>query len=235
MWCGVGHSNRRSFGFAQDDTCFSLDIAGRAVNAEVPLEEYCGYRNSECIVTHMQRVLSTSDQRREVVIESAVVVFAKTGYLGTPIAAVAKHARISPAYVFKLFPSKEELFVAALERAFVVIQETLASVDRQGTEQTPDALLREMGAAYAALIGNRSLLMIQVHALSAADVPEIRAAFRGGLERVAKFVKARTGASDEAVQRFFAYGQLCHLITTVSLDTNKAAWARMLTAGIRHP
>jgi hypothetical protein len=92
-----------------------------------------------------------------------------------------------------------------------------------------------MGAAYATLISNRDLLMLQVHALSVADVPEIGAAFRKRLQTIAKFVKSRSGAPDDAVQRFFAYGQLCHLITTISLDGNTSAWARMLTTGMRHP
>jgi AcrR family transcriptional regulator len=189
---------------------------------------------SECIVTHMVKPLSTSDRRREAVINSAVAVFAKGGYLGTPIAAVAKHAKISPAYVFKLFPTKEELFVAALEHAFDRIQSALDDSFDASAEQTPDDILFAMGGAYAALIANRDLLMIQVHALSVADVPEIGTAFRKGLRKIAEFVKVRSGASDEAVQRFFAYGQLCHLIATISLDGNSAAWARMLTKGIRH-
>jgi AcrR family transcriptional regulator len=183
----------------------------------------------------MRRELSTSDQRRETVIHSAIAVFAKAGYLGTPISAVAKHAKISPAYVFKLFPSKEELFVAALDQAFDLIHSTLANGADTSPDQTPDGILSAMGAAYAALIANRDLLMLQVHALSVADEPEIGSAFRKGLQKIAKFVKARSGASDEAVQRFFAYGQLCHLITTISLDGYTAAWARMLTTGIRHP
>jgi len=53
--------------------------------------------------------LSTSQVRRETVISSALTVFAHAGYLGTPVSAVAEHAGISTAYVFKLFPSKEEL------------------------------------------------------------------------------------------------------------------------------
>jgi hypothetical protein len=43
------------------------------------------------------------------------------------------------------------------------------------------------------------LLMLQVHALSVADVPEIGAAFRKGLQTIAKFVKSRSGASDDGV------------------------------------
>jgi AcrR family transcriptional regulator len=187
------------------------------------------------MITHMGKLLSTSDLRREAVINSAIAVFAKSGYLGTPIAAVAKHAKISPAYVFKLFPSKEELFVAALEQSFELIHSTLAEGADASADRTPDGILSAMGAAYAALIANRDLLMLQVHALSVAEVPEIGAAFRKGLQKTARLVKTRSGASDEAVQRFFAYGQLCHLITTISLDGNTAAWARMLTAGIRHP
>jgi AcrR family transcriptional regulator len=181
------------------------------------------------------KVLSTSDARRETVINSAIAVFAKGGYLGTPIAAVAKHARISPAYVFKLFPRKEELFVAALDRCFELIHSALADGAEASTDQTPEGLLFAMGGAYAALISDRALLMFQVHAQSAADLPEIATAFRHGLQRIVKFVKSRSGAPDEAVQRFIAYGQLCHLITTVSLANDTAAWARVLTKGIRHP
>ena len=192
---------------------------------------------SECIVTHIGRskVLSTSDARRESVINSAIAVFAKGGYLGTSIATVATHARISPAYVFKLFPRKEELFVAALDRCFELVHSTLADGADASTDHTPEGLLFAMGGAYAALISNRALLMLQVHAQSASDVPEIATAFRRGLQRVVKFVKSRSAAPDEAVQRFIAYGQLCHLITTVSLANDAAPWARILTKGIRHP
>jgi AcrR family transcriptional regulator len=179
--------------------------------------------------------LSTSDVRRETVINSAIAVFGKGGYLGVPIAAVAKHAGISTAYVFKLFPRKEVLFVAALDRCFELIHSALAEGAESSTDQTPEGLLFAMGGAYASLISTRDLLMLQVHAQSAADVPEIAMAFRKGLQRIVTFVKRRSAASDEAVQRFIAYGQLCHLITTMSLADNNAAWARLLTKGIRHP
>ena len=58
--------------------------------------------------------LSTAEMRVPVVTASAVTEFARGGYHGTTIADVARAARISPAYVFKLFPSKERLFVVAL-------------------------------------------------------------------------------------------------------------------------
>ncbi|MFF1571686.1 TetR/AcrR family transcriptional regulator [Leifsonia sp. NPDC058292] len=179
--------------------------------------------------------LSTAEARRETVIASAIEVFGTSGYLGTPIAAVADHAKISSAYVFKLFPGKESLFVAALDRCFDLIEEALEAGAAGATEQTPDGILFAMGGAYAELIGDRSLLMLQVHAQSAVQVTDIREALRRGLARVTRFAKSRSGADDEAVQRFIAFGQLCHLIVTTGIETDDSDWARILTAGIRHP
>jgi AcrR family transcriptional regulator len=193
---------------------------------------------SECTVTHMSTTsiqLSTAEARRVTVIDSSIAVFSQSGYLGTPVTAVAEHARISPAYVFKLFPSKESLFVAALERCFVRIEEALDRGAAASPSQQPAAILDAMGGAYAELIADRSLLMLQVHAQSAAHVPEIGAALRTGLERITTFTKTRSGAADADVQRFIAYGQLCHLIVTAGLDGIPADWARLLTDGIRHP
>jgi AcrR family transcriptional regulator len=178
--------------------------------------------------------LSTSEVRRETVIQSAVTVFATSGYLGTPVSAVAEHAEISTAYVFKLFPRKEELFVAALRRCFERIQDALEIGAANAPDQAPETLLAAMGTAYAALIADRSLLMLQVHAQSASTVPEIAAALRDGLGQIVSFVKARSLAPDEAVQQFVAYGQLCHLITVADLDGNASDWARLLTRGIQH-
>jgi AcrR family transcriptional regulator len=181
------------------------------------------------------RTLSTADLRRETVVDSAVVVFAESGFLGTPVTAVAKHAGISSAYVFKLFPSKESLFVAALERCFERVVEALQVGAQATVVQTPDGILDAMGEAYADLIADRSLIMLQVHAQSATPVPEIAAALRAGLRKVTMFALSASGASGEAVQRFIAYGQLCHLIVTTGLEGDDSAWARVVTAGIRHP
>ncbi|ERK70324.1 TetR/AcrR family transcriptional regulator [Leifsonia aquatica] len=183
----------------------------------------------------MPRTLSTADDRREAVLASAITVFARTGYLGTPIAAVASDADISPAYVFKLFPGKESLFVAALDRCFELIEDALERGARTAADGTPDEILDAMGLAYAELISDRSLLMLQVHAQSAADVPEIHDALRRGLARVTRFAATRSGADGAAIQHFIAWGQLCHLTVTLGLDDLPDEWARTLTRGIRHP
>lgn len=167
-------------------------------------------------------------------VAGAIHVFAATGYLGTPITAVAEHAGISPAYVFKLFPGKKQLFVAALDRCFELIQEALADGAEAASSAEAEDVLDAMGSAYADLIGDRDLLMLQVHALSAADVPEIREAMRRGTADITRFAMARSGGSARQVQRFIATGQLCHLVTMLELDQVDRSWARTLDLGIRH-
>jgi AcrR family transcriptional regulator len=181
------------------------------------------------------KLLSTAQQRRETVLTSAIAVFAKTGFLGTPITAVARHAGISSAYVFKLFPSKEGLFASALDRCFEIIVKAMTDGADKSADQTPTGVLSAMGLAYAALIADRDLLTLQVHAQSAASVPEIGASFRAGIEKVTTYVKARSGAPDADVQRFMANGLLCALITILSLEDDSAAWAHILTEGFSHP
>jgi len=178
--------------------------------------------------------LSTADIRRDTVVASAIAIFARHGYLGTSVAAIAEDAKISTAYVFKLFPSKELLFVIALDRCFELVLGALERGAAASPEQTPEAVLTAMGEAYADLIDDRSLLMLQVHAQSVATVPEIGAALKKGVRALTIFVKSRSKAADTDVQRFFAYGQLCHLIVVAGLDDDFADWSRIITDGIRH-
>lgn len=178
---------------------------------------------------------STAAARRRTVLAHAISVFAGTGYYATPVAEVAAAAGISTAYVFRLFPGKTALFVAALEHCFDQVLDALAEgADATGAEE-PEAVLSAMGDAYARLIADRSLLMLQVHALSATDVPEIRAALQQGLGRVVGLVRLRSGGSEHAVQQFVATGQLCHLIVAAGLLDRAPDWARTVTAGMAHP
>jgi AcrR family transcriptional regulator len=195
-------------------------------------------RDSECTVTPMparSSILSTAEVRRPLVAAGAVREFARGGFHGTTVADVAGAAKISPAYVFKLFPSKEKLFVAALDECFEQIVSALSVGADNATAQDPGAVLFAMGGAYADLIKDRTLLMLQVHAQSAADIPEIGDALRAGLAKVTTFAKDRSGGSDDDVQRFIAYGQLCHLLVTARIDEVPEPWAILLSHGIRHP
>ncbi len=181
------------------------------------------------------RTLGTSEERRDAAISASVTVFARGGFHGGTIAQVGEEAGISPAYVFKLFGSKTTLFVEALGLCFGRIAATLnARADTIGAG-SPGKILDELGAAYAELIADRSLLMLQVHAQSASAVPEIASALRDGMQHITEIAHSRSGGTPGQVQDFIARGQLCHLLITTSVADVEAPWARILDHGIRHP
>lgn len=167
-------------------------------------------------------------------VSSAIAAFAKGGFHAVTIADVAKVAGISPAYVSKLFSSKTQLFVAALEECYRRIMATMERGAAAAGSEDQGALLYAMGGAYAELIADRDLLTLQVNAQAAMSEPAIAEAVRKGLADVTGFVVERTGAGNRAVQEFMAFGQLCHLLTAVGAFESDADWAAILTDGIRH-
>ena len=177
---------------------------------------------------------SLAESQRARATASALRVFARTGYHATPVTAVAADAGISPAYVFRLFTDKLGLFVAALDHCFEQVRAALAAGAERAAGTSPEELLEAMGDAYAELVADRDLLMLQVHAQSSCDVPQVREALQRGLSSVVRLVQQLSGADDAAVQRFVAYGQLCHLIVTAGLDAVDAPWARAMTTGMTH-
>ncbi|GAA2008396.1 TetR/AcrR family transcriptional regulator [Nakamurella flavida] len=178
---------------------------------------------------------STAEAQRRRITTCAVAVFARTGYHATPVTEVAEAAEVSPAYIFRLFPGKLGLFVAAVEHCYSRVATVLTEAGERASAAGPRERLEAMTAAYVELIADRDLIMLQAHAQSACEVPEIRSAVRRGLAGVVTAVTNVSGAPDAAVQRFIAYGQLCHLIVQTDLDGEPASWARTLTAGIAHP
>src|SRR3712207_9467667 len=93
----------------------------------------------------MARPLSTADERRETLVDAATRVFADRGFHGTPTTEVAKAAGISQAYLFRLFPTKSELYVAAVDRCFA---RTLSTFKAAAEGVQPEEVLEALGSAY---------------------------------------------------------------------------------------
>src|SRR5258708_13522684 len=63
-------------------------------------------------------------ERRAALIEAAVHEFAHGGLHGTPVDRIARRVGVAQPYVFSLFPSKRDLFLAAVERGFELTAQT---------------------------------------------------------------------------------------------------------------
>jgi AcrR family transcriptional regulator len=163
----------------------------------------------------------TADERREIVIETALSEFAVSGLHGTSTEAVARRAGISQPYLFRLFPTKKGLFLALVERCFRRVEGAFTAA---AGNLTGEEALAAMGRAYELLLEDRTLLLLQMQAYAACDDPEIRAATRAGYKRLWVLVERVTGLPFEQVVEFFAMGMLMNVAAAMDLPAVVERW-----------
>ena len=161
---------------------------------------------------------STKEERRRETIEAAMREFAVYGLYGTPVEAIAKRVGVSQPYLFQLFDTKKDLFIAAMRRGF---QRTVAVFRQAAAEAGPEAsteeILMTMGVAYAKMLeDDREILLMQLQAYAASEDEDVRVAVREEFLRLVRFVQSASGAPDEAIRPWLAEGMLMNVA---------AAWA----------
>src|ERR1700722_17198973 len=84
-------------------------------------------------------------ERRNDVLDAALVEFAERGLEGTSTEDIARRAGISQPYLFRLFGTKKELFKATVSRCF---RETLELFQRAAEGKRGEDALPAIGRAY---------------------------------------------------------------------------------------
>src|SRR3954463_2855946 len=97
----------------------------------------------------------SSEERREQIIAAAIAVFGARGYEGTTTDDVARTAGISQPYVVRLFRSKENLFLAALQSSFDELMSVFRATLADQTDDRP--ISKRIGEAYVDLLNTRGL------------------------------------------------------------------------------
>lgn len=181
-------------------------------------------------------------ERRDALIVAAVHEFAHGGLHGTPVDRVARRVGVAQPYVFSLFGSKRELFLAAVQRGFELVADafTAAAAEFDPTIAIEeDDVLRAMGHAYVELLhSHRDYLMLQHQAYAACDDPVIRDRVRAlyaGLvrhvEQLAADSSQRHGAPEptsERIDEFFRYGMWLNVGAAMGVEDLSAGceWVR---------
>ena len=181
-------------------------------------------------------------ERRDALTAAAVHEFAQGGLHGTPVDRIARRVGVAQPYVFSLFGSKKELFLAAVERVFGLVSETFtdaaANFDPGHAGEDAD-VLHAMGAAYVELLhSHRDYLMLQHQSYAACDDPEIRervraryAALVTHVERLAADAAQRHGdpaPTCERIDEFFRYGMWLNVAAAMGVEELSAGceWLR---------
>jgi len=108
--------------------------------------------------------------RKDQIMNSAAALFASQGFYKTTTALVAEDVGVTQPYVFHFFKTKEQLYLAVLERAYDRLSRAFAAV-----QAPPDELVRKMGQAFNELLGgyrDEMLLLMQCFATPEAGVRE---------------------------------------------------------------
>ncbi len=175
----------------------------------------------------MRRQLSTADAQRETVLRSAQQVFAARGMYGTPTLEIATAAGISQAYLFRLFPTKLTLFIAVVEHCNDRIHRTIS--DAAAFAKASGADVRQaMDDAYFALLADRNLLRLQLHAHAACDNDTVRTHVHRAYARLVELIERESGATTTQVRRFCADAMLLNALSTIHAEDCPAQWARQL-------
>ena len=167
----------------------------------------------------------SAEERREAVVDIAVDEFAKRGLHGTPTEEIANKAGISHAYLFRLFPTKTDLFIAAMGRCFERVIETFAKA-AEGVEK--GERLDAMGQAYVGLLGDRTRLLSQLQGYAACEDPKVRKVVREHWAELYDFVARETGEDAERLREFFAAGMLLTITAAMDLLNHDEVWAERL-------
>jgi AcrR family transcriptional regulator len=163
-----------------------------------------------------------ASERRDALIDAAIPEFARGGLHGTPVDRIAQRVGVAQPYVFSLFKSKRELFLAAVARGFQRVADdfTRAAQEFDPAIALPDTdVLTAMGKSYVELLDtDRDTLMLQHQAYAACDDEVIRERVRAEYARLVSHVRALTGADDEAIDDFFRYGMWLNVAAAMGVE-----------------
>ena len=181
------------------------------------------------------RPRKSAAERREDILRVAIEHFAVGGYHGTSTEGIAREAGISQPYLFRLFRTKRELFLACVDRANTKVEAAFRSA---AASAPAGERLEAMGDAYISeLLPDRHAILMQMQGYVASSDPEIQSHVRRCFGDLVAVVTELSGAEPEMVWTFFAQGMLFNVTAALDLESIAAEdeWARAWTEGMSKP
>jgi AcrR family transcriptional regulator len=169
----------------------------------------------------------TAEERRETVVEAALTEFASHGFDGASTDTIARNVGISQPYLFRLFGTKKQLFLASIERC---MGSTLMQFQLASEGLTGEAALAAMGRRYWEMIAtDPRVLRGQMQAYVACEDPDVREVVQRSFGRLVEHVEG-LGVTPEQVAAFFARGMLINVLTAMDATQGSVPWADRILA-----
>ena len=145
----------------------------------------------------------SAEERRELILDAAIPVFATFGLHGASTLVIAERAQISETYILRLFATKKDLFIAAVER----VHGRIMKMYHEAVEQNPQHPLEAIRVSMQQSPAQRDELLLLLQAYAASNDADVQRIVRERFREMYQYVEAVAGASAE-VSAFFAYNML---------------------------
>lgn len=169
-------------------------------------------------------------ERREQILASALVEFSHKGLHGGSTVAIARDVDISHPNLFRIYPTKHELFVAVLTHVFGRVEATMLAAGERARENP----LEVMSDAWGVLMTERDLMFMILQGYAAADDDDIRCIMQEWTRDVYERLAGLPEVGDDRAHDFFAQGMLYMAAAALNLParSDADAWAaRFLNSG----
>ncbi|MCF3103358.1 TetR/AcrR family transcriptional regulator [Streptomyces roseoverticillatus] len=174
-------------------------------------------------------VRMSAEERRESVIRAAITEFARAGYKGTSTEAIARRVGVSQPYLFRLFPTKEAIFLAAAHRCLEETREVFAkAVEGAPPRGAPQA----MAAAYDHLISEdpeklqlQMQIYVAVASAEAAGDHEFGSSIRTAWLELWDGAHLALGGDAGETTRFLAKGMLINTLMSLGFPPDHRVWS----------
>jgi AcrR family transcriptional regulator len=176
--------------------------------------------DTERVAARRRRVPAA--ERRRQLIEAAVVEFARGGLHGTAVAQIARRVGVAQPYVFSLFPSKRDLFLAAVESGFERIAEAFSRAaeeyERGEAPEECEDVMEAMGRAYTELLASdRDYLMLQHQSFAACEDAVVRERVRRCFAELIEHVRRLANPEEERLDDFLRYGMALNVAAALGV------------------
>jgi AcrR family transcriptional regulator len=175
----------------------------------------------------------SADERRDEILDVAFLAFGTDGYEGTSTEDIARAAGVSQPYLFRLFGTKKQLFLAAVERVHELTGTALEAGIAEMDVNDECGPFEAIGMAYKAAMETPGLLRMQMQALAACADPDVRRVVQAGYGRLVDRIQAATDASPEVLAGFVAKGMLLNVLAAMDVlyTDSGLPWAERLKEG----
>ena len=169
-------------------------------------------------------------ERKDSILDAALIEFADRGFEGTSTEDIARRAGISQPYLFRLFGTKKELYIASVSRCY---RDTLELFQRAAEGLRGEEALQAIGDGLHGAAGNRPRLAPRPDAglRGLARTPTSAASSARASATSSPTSAASPGPTGPSVWQFFATGMLLNVLASMQVTDNPEPWMSELLAG----